>query len=225
MKKIAIILAALVLLAFLSVGLFIDSIVASAIEGAATSALGVETEVGSTDVGLLSGGLALSNLRIANPPGYETPHLLTLGHVDARISVGSLWDDTIVTERILLEDLSVNAETRGGKLNFEVVRENVRRTGSAKPSGEGAGKTVKRFVIDELLIRNTTAQVKTPILNLSTEIPEIRLTDIGKEGGRGVSHSELAQLILKEVEKAATKGNTSPGGGLLDKLKEKLGRP
>ena len=71
--KLVAVLLILLVLATVAVALYIDTIAKTAIERGATYALGVETTLGSADVGLLSGTFSMGDLTVANPAGFESP--------------------------------------------------------------------------------------------------------------------------------------------------------
>ena len=216
MKRIILIVLGVLLVGFLAVGFYIDSIVESQIEERASDALGVETRVGSTDVGILSGGLDLGNLRIANPEGFDAEHILTVGQVSLRVSLGTLMSETITAPSLLIRNLQLYVENKDGRTNIAELRDNLRRARGG--SGGGSGK---KFVIEEVVIEGIRAQVSLPAVDpVTLEIPEIRLKDVGKGGGSPVGQDQLIQLIVDEIARQAM--SKASGPGLIDQIKKRL---
>lgn len=205
MKKILIVLTVLALIV-LAVGLTLDGIVASAIESGASGALGISTSVGSADLSLFSGGLQISALEVNNPPGFESEHIFEVGNTEIDVSLGTVFDDTIIAPRLLVEDVVINVEQKRGKMNYSTLRDNLRK----RKAGSGSRSTSgKRFVIEEVLIRNIVTNLNFPPLQTSVTVPEIRIKDVGK-GSEGAAQDELAEKIFEEIFKAVSK----QGGGI-----------
>ena len=112
-----IIVVGLVVVVLLVVGAFfwIDSIAKAGVETGGTYALGVDTTLDGMDVGVLSGGVEMSALNVANPTGFESPHFLHLGTGRVAVSLGSLTEDKVVVPEFTLSGLSLNLESKSGK--------------------------------------------------------------------------------------------------------------
>ena len=75
-------------------GLFyLDRVVGASIERGGSYALGVDTELRSVRLGLLSGEFSLSGLTVANPPGFETPHFFRLEREQCHQAVNGALDN------------------------------------------------------------------------------------------------------------------------------------
>ena len=75
--------------------IFVDSIIQGAVEKGATYATGVETHLGHVSAGIFAGTLELSDLTIANPPGFRAEPFLKLGSAQAAWDNGTLLSDKI----------------------------------------------------------------------------------------------------------------------------------
>ena len=200
--KLVAVLLVLLVLATVAVVLYIDTIAKIAIERSATYALGVETTLGSADVGLLSGTFSMGDLTVANPAGFESPHFTHLQEGPVEVALGSLRKETVELPTLILSDLDIQLDKSEGKANYDVILDNLRRF----ESGEDAEKEAdgKKFVINEVLIQRIVVHVQlNPIggdlTKLDVPIDEVRLRNVGSDTDQSVLMSELASVIIKAV--------------------------
>jgi len=125
-KMVAVLLILLVL-ATVAVAFYIDTIAKTAIERGATYALGVETTLGSADVGLLSGTFSMGDLTVANPAGFESPYFTHLGQGDVEVALKTLRQETVELPTLTLTDLEIYLDKKEGKANYDVILENLKR--------------------------------------------------------------------------------------------------
>ncbi len=229
MKTLLKLFGVLLLLLLLGLGAtvyYADSLLERGVEQGASYALGVDTEVDSVSVGLLSGRLAVDGLSIHNPPGFDSPYFFSLGSVRLLLPPKTLLEDTITVPLLALDGIDVNLEKSAAGSNYQVILDSLKRFESSEAGGrseavdEDGGKS---FVIKELSITNVNATVTLALLgdqksSLSASIPEIKLHDIGQDSG-GVDFSELAAIVTKAVLQAVSRAGIAPG----DILKELSG--
>ncbi len=204
---------------------YIDRIVAVAIEKGAEVALGVETKLDSLRLGFVSGEFGLSELRVSNPSGFERPNFIRLGRADVVLPLPSLMDDPLVVPLLALSEIEVSLERSEGKTNYGVILDNLSRLSSgegkpASPPSEGG----RGFIIQELVIRDITAHTRLEALGaklseLSVEVPEIRLQNIGSGSENGIPGEKLVAIVTKAILQAIAKN----GIGLPQDLARELG--
>jgi len=211
LPKIALSLLTLVAAVAVAIVVYLDAIVGKAIETGCTRALGVEARVGWVRVGLVTGNFSVGRLRIANPPGFEADHFISFDKIHFEIPPDSFRQDTVVVPLLELDGVEVALETVGGKKNYEVILDNLRRftkSGSADPKAKApaAGDEVgaKALEIHEGVIRDIVATVdlgKVPghADRMVVEIPEIRLKANEATGSAQVSVAEVTQVIVTAV--------------------------
>lgn len=222
MKKgllaIGILLAIIVVLVLGVIGVgfyYIDSLAKAGIERGATYALDVPTTLDSADVQVFAGKFSMAGLNVANPQGFSSPHFLALGDGGVAVSLGTLNSKTVVLPELNLSDIDVNLQKAGGKANYQVILDNLKRLESGgKPkepkAGSGGGKD---FVIKKVEIKNITAHVDLlPVGGDATKVdvtvPEILLTDVGQGG---VPMSQLVNVLTQAILTAIVKN----GAGLI----------
>ena len=212
-KMVAVLLILLVL-ATVAVALYIDTIAKTAIERGATYALGVETTLGSADVGLLNGTFSMGDMTIANPAGFESPYFTHLGQGDVEVALKTLRQETVELPTLTLTDLEIYLDKKEGKANYDVILENLKRFESQENAQDDAGG--KKFIIEEVLIKNIMVHVQLlplggDLTKLDVPIDEVRLHDVGSGTDGSVLMSELTSVIIKAVLAAIVQ----KGGGLI----------
>ncbi len=212
MKKIKrLIVGVVVLLVVVAVAalLWIDHIAKAGVETGATYALGVNTTVDSVDVGVLTGGVEMDALNVANPQGYGSDHFLRLGKGKVAVSLGSLMNETVILPELTLAGISMNLERRGTKGNYQVILDNLRKFESqeaAEPVPDEPGQG-KKFVIEKVDISDVQVQVELlPIGGDATRLPvrieRIELKNVGSDSESGVLLSELTGILIQALLKS-----------------------
>jgi hypothetical protein len=226
-KKIVVVVVAVVILVIVAAVVWIDRLAKVGVETGGQFAFGVPTKLDSADIGILAGRSALSGLNIANPPGFDTPHLLKLDNAALAVALGSLTGDTVEIPEFSLTGIDMNLESKSGKANFKVVLDNLGRFESSKkePQPEKAKGEGKKFVIREIVIKNVKVNVALlPIggeaTRVTVPIDELRLKNVGTAGNNGIELGQVAGTLLKAIILAAMeKGGSIVPGDLLNELK------
>ncbi len=189
-----VVLGAIVVIVFMS----IDSIAKAAIVRGSTYALGVQTTLASADIGILSGEFAMKGLNVANPEGFESDFFLHLDEGFLAVSLGSLRQDTVEVPTLALTGIDINIEKRGGKANYKIITDNLKRFETADTdddSGQAdAGKPGKKFVVHEIILRDVNVKVDFGMTRMEVPIEEVRMTEVGSES---MTTAELTDRIIK----------------------------
>lgn len=213
MKRAVKIVGAIALvLVLLLVGLFfwIDGIAKVGVETGATYALGVETTLERMSIGVFSGEAGMSKLNVRNPVGFDTPHFLELGNGNVAVSLGSLMDDTVVVPELTLSSLSMNLERKGGKANYQVILDGLKRFDTREdappsaPQDKAEAEEGKKFIVRHVAINDVNVQVDwLPVGGELTRVPlrieRIELHDVGSESANGVQLAELTGILIKAI--------------------------
>ena len=211
---IVLLVAALVVVSF-----YIDSIARTAIERGATYALGVETTLASADVGITSGKFSMAGLNVDNPSGFNTDHFLDLGEAGVQVSLGSLRSETVRLPVLRFDSLDVNIERKSGSTNVQGIMNNLKRFESTDESTKESKGGGKKFIIDEIDIRNVAIHVDAlpmggELSRINLPIEQIQLKNVGSDTKGGVLLSDLAGIIVKAIMAAAVE----QGGDLIPQL-------
>ena len=203
------IVAALVL-ALGAASIYLDRIVKPVVEQATTRALGLETTMGSMRVALGVGSIRISDLVVANPSGFEGPHLLALREGHVSISLRTVLDDPIEVREITLEGVDLVLEQRGRHTNYGILLGNLQSAESAaakSPPQDSEDAGGPGVLVRELVIRDTEAHVRVlsgfgrAERTFSVRVPEIHLRNLGASS-EGLPLAELVGAVTKAVLKS-----------------------
>ncbi len=248
MKKPAIIiggglavLVAVVVIALVVVWSNLDSIVKAAIEEVGSDATQASVTVDNVGLDIPNGSGSISGLVVGNPSGFEAPNAFNLGSISVKLDTGSVTGDTILINEIIVDAPKLTYELTGDGNNIGALRKNVEEyakqfssgSGGQASSGGGGEGAQKKLIIERLVLKNGSVAIRAPLANveLSQPLPEVVLTDIGKQTG-GAHAAEVAQQVFAAVSSAVgsavsnsalTKMLSEQGGAVLEALKGGLG--
>lgn len=209
--RVAIGLVVLILLALVTLGLFLDRAIKSGVEVAGPKLAKVEVRLASVNVSLLSGSGSVKGLVVGNPEGYKTPHAISVGRASVALQPGSLLSDKIVIRSIRIESPEIIFEGGLRGNNLSQIRDNLTAALGARkpdaPPAPGSETPPKKLQVDELLI--TGAQVKVSLKGTGgfaapVPLPDIHFTNLG-QGPEGITPGELAQKVLAAITEGAVK--------------------
>jgi hypothetical protein len=235
MKKILLGLIVVVVLAVAGVAWWLykerDSLIADAIRTYGPQILGVSVKLGGVKTDVANQSAALHGLVIGNPPGFQTPHALSLGAVSLKLDIASLTRDVILIKEISIVKPDVTYEHKSGGSNLDVIQRNVEKNIAEKTAALGVGKDNnakdkapgKKFIIEHVYIKDAKANVSADILQgktLSVPIADLHLTDIGKKTN-GATAGEAAKQIVTAITANVTKAANSAIGIDVESLKKK----
>ena len=203
-KKIVAAVVVIIVVLIVAVFFWIDRLAKAGVEGGATYALGVDTQLDSMDVGVFSGSVAMADLNVANPTGFESPHFLQLGEGRVSVSLGTLMEDKVVLSELTLSGLNLNLVHHKGKANYKVILDNLKKfeSGEKKEAAEEEGG--KRFVVQKVTVRDVHVEVEMlPIGGALTRVPiiidAIELENVGSDSDKGILLADLTNIILKAI--------------------------
>lgn len=209
MKRIVIVAIVVVIVAAVAVGIIylasnLNSLVAAAIEKSGSDVTGTSVRVSGVDISLREGRGSITDLRIANPDGFEKGDVFSLGNITVDIDLTSVRKDPVVIDEIRIRAPLVNAEiTEAGSSNIDELRKRVGAHGAGSAeSAEGSQKNIRimKFVFEKGRIEVDASALG--VEKRTIELPEIHLTDVG--GANGAPPDQLAKLIIGEVAKSVT---------------------
>lgn len=184
----------------------LNEIVRTAVEEAGTRVTSVDVTLGLVDIDISEARAGMSNLNVANPVGFKTDYAFNLGDIKVSLDSATIGENPIVVKEVFITNPRVIYELGEGLSNVETIqayvnqfiKENVGESDST--SSESTGDEQK-IVINNLYIRGAEVSVSHPLLDgdkIGTTVPEIHLTDIGKDDG-GASPAEVAGVIIDKL--------------------------
>ena len=196
-------LVGLVVLALLSLPLWIGPTVASVARCVVPSYTGCDFRLESVRLNPFTGRLQLVEAHLANPRGFRQPEAFSVATVRVDVAVGSFFSSTVHIREIAIEGAFVGYDSQNGTNNFAAILANVEaKTGPSEKTSKGAeGKegAGKKVVIDRFRLAGT--RVNLGMLPLA--IPTIELTDIGKDTG-GATFVEVRDAVWANLAKFVT---------------------
>lgn len=215
------------LLLLVGINLWLDMLVRTAVEQVVSQLTRTKVTLERVQIGVLKGGVRLDGLEIANPPGFTAPHAVRLGSARTRLAVGTILSDTVVIDEILVDSLDVSYEGIPTS-NLGVIQGNVAAAvpaGSSKPAeARTASSASKRLLIKKFSLTNGRIAARIGGESLRLGLPDIHLTDIGKETG-GATPEQVVSAVLTAITRSATgvvTDQASRAGSAVSKVEESL---
>jgi hypothetical protein len=220
MKKIVVALLVLALVVGAGVWYFVsyrlDSLIETRIEQAGSASFGSRVSVGAVTTNIRDGSLQISNITVANPPGFESPNAFSLDSIQAAVDYAN-FD----IQRVVIDKPSIVIEEIGGKTNFEQMLAELERM-EAEPAGPGADEP--QIVLRHFRMNESRAAFQSESLDRYTdvEIDAVELHDI-----RGTP-TEVAKVIAREVldevtAEAATELLKAQAGKKYEEMEQQVG--
>lgn len=205
LKKIVAVVIVVIVALIVAVFVWIDQVAKAGVEGGATYALSVDTELDGMDVGVFSGRVAMAGLTVANPTGFKSPYFLQIGEGRVGVSLGTLMEDKVVLPELILSGLNLNLEHHKGKANYKVIMDNLKKFESGEKKEKAPEeKEGKRFVVQKVVVRDVHVEVEMlavggNLTRVPITIEAIELENVGSESDQGIPLAELTNVILKSI--------------------------
>lgn len=214
MKKL-LLLALLLALAAYGLAAVGGSLLAKGIEVGGKFSTGAETKVGSALVKPWSGEFSVSGLSIGNPEGFKTETSLRADSIRVTAKLGTLLDDVIVIDRIVIEEPEVTLEMAAGGTNLGKLLKKL----ESMRGDKGSSKSLE---VGTVVIQRPKVRLAQSILlqaEQTIQLGDLTLKDIGGKGDqkRAVTLSELIALIFARIS-----GAVGGDGGVPNELKNLL---
>lgn len=207
-----------------------------AIEKTGSELLNTTVTVDSASLSLLSGTLDIKNLKLRNPEGYSAGNAANIGSFNVKLDIMSLLSPTIIVNDIQVTNSSVLLEINENGSNFSTFLKTLKANDGTDISKSGdittdstpatsSTKPQKKVIIDHLKISEVT--VKLALSQKSTQgfeaelpLPEIEMTDIGKD--RDTTLSQALVIIGQEMGQFAGTDFNSTMQRVLHNTKDQL---
>ena len=174
-----------------------DSMIASNIETRASASMGAQVTVGTVKTDIKGGSLTISNITIANPPGFKNKNAFSLNGIEAAIDYSN-YD----IKRVVIDKPEIVIEELGGETNFSRMLARIEKQGSEPESDPAAeGKEEPIIVIRHFRMNESRGSFESESLDKysNLEIDAIELSNI-----KGTP-SEVSEIIAKKIINEITK--------------------
>jgi len=185
----------------------LGSLIRVAVEKYGSEITQANVQLNEADVSVSSGQGALRGLKIGNPKGFRTTTAFQLDEISVAVDVGTITSNPVVVKEIVISAPQVTYELGPEGSNIDALKRNVDNYTKA---GSGAEKSAAaeekpsgpKLVIQNLYIRNGNVNIGSTVSDqtMSTTLPDIHLTNIGKEKN-GATPGEIAETIIDALAK------------------------
>jgi len=192
----------------------LDSIIKAAVEDYGSEIIQADVSLDKVKIEPTSGEGSLSGLTVGNPKGFKSDSAFRLGEVSVALDIATVTEDVIVIKKIVIDAPEITYELGKGGDNLRAIQKNVDDYAAQFASDEGAEVEPEssgegpKLVIQDLYVRNGKIEAVIPGLGgekkLGASLPEIHLSDIGKEG-EGATPGEVVKKVLGAVTSSAGK--------------------
>jgi hypothetical protein len=207
--KITAIIAAVFLGVLLLVGMTLDGIVESGIEGSGSSLLQTEVEVDDIDISIFGGSANMDGFIVYNPEGFSDQAAISLRGIEIDIDIRSLFSETIVVNSIRVKNPEIIFEQKGTKVNLRELSSNL-SSGSEDDSEKSM--IIKEFVLEEGKV-TISSELETE-RSVEASIDRLELNGIGESGSNTVTDA-MRQVLTPIIQNAISKAVRS---GVMDQL-------
>jgi uncharacterized protein involved in outer membrane biogenesis len=209
MNKIVYILGAIIAI-IVAVGIYLfvfaGDLIKSAVETIGSDATQAKVTLNSVDLDMFQGSGGMKGLTVGNPKGFKTPSAFELGAISMQIDKESIGKNPIVIKSIAITGPVVTYEKAGGTSNVDAIKANVDAYAKKFASGgeakkEASGGEEQKLVIEKLTITGGKVNLNAGILgdkSLEAALPDITLTDIGKDSG-GSSPAAVTKAVIDKL--------------------------
>lgn len=204
-STIVVIVVALIVVTLIVIGVNLGRIVKDGIEDYGPKMTQTSVSVDKVTLSILTGSAKVTQLSVGNPQGYKSPQAIAVGTIAVGLNPMSLMSDKIVVRSIKLESPQVTFEGGLSGNNLSQILDNINSSGKSggtlSTNVAAQPKSEKKYEVDDLLVTGAKAEVilTSPVQRqMSLTLPEIHLTDLGKDGD-GITASDLSQRVLSAI--------------------------
>ena len=162
-----------------------------------------EVRLQSADISIFSAEANLKDFYLGNPKGFASPKAMSVRSIQVNVDESTLTEDTVIIDSIQVLAPEIVYEKVGNTDNFNAILNNVKKsakmtdkTAGEKPVKESEGK---KLLIRNLLVKDGKVHLSIAMLgaeeSVSANLPDIHMTDLGKEGG-GASPAKIFESVL-----------------------------
>lgn len=215
-----IILIALVIGLYLSLGFIIKKAVSTAVP----PITGTPASVENVDISLFKGHIGIEGLKVGNPKGFAEENIFELGSIMVDFDLQSVLTDKIIIKQIAIKNTKVDAEiNKSGNINLTQLQNNVNQylgvgSNETKPAvkeeRKPASESAKKVIIKKLTIDDSTLTLGALGQTLDIPLPDIHKTNIGEDQKKEYTLKDTVALILSYFTTDSLKAVVNSGSEL-----------
>jgi uncharacterized protein involved in outer membrane biogenesis len=182
----------------------INGIVKDVVESEGPKVTQTDVTLGGVDIQLRKGRGELSDLVIANPPGFDSAEAFHADQLVLQIKPSSLVGDVIIIEEIVVKGVNVTAEQKGLTTNLQTLLKSVQESagGEQEPA---SGESDIRLMVEKLSFADSSLKLITEDYgSYPVDLPGLELTNLGSPEN-GLTPAQLGEAILEPALRQAAK--------------------
>lgn len=211
-------LVVLVLIGYVTLQLFLGSIVRAGVNQFGPELTQTKVELSSAHVSPLSGIGTLKGLTVGNPAGWSNHNAFYLGSVHIEMKPFSVFGDHIIINEIAIDRPEFTYETKVISSNIGDILKNIEKA----MGGESAGNAPKakngqplKIEVKHFALRGGRVTLGVGVAAVTMPMPPVELTNVGTAEG-GVTPAGFAAAVMRSVTTsvvaASTQALTKVGG-------------
>lgn len=189
--------------------LTVDGMVKSKIEESGMALLSTKVEVDDVDISIFDSQAEINGFAVYNPEGFSKEKAISFEDIKLDLDPKSLFADTIIIDRIYVENPEILFEQKGNGINLRELNSNL---SSSSNNGNSKPVVINTFILEEaeILILSDLDKER----RVKGTMNRMELYDIGREGSNTVDDA-MQQILEPIIEKALVEAVKS---GVLDRL-------
>lgn len=201
----------------------LDSVIKSGVESAGPDFLSVDVSVGNVSISPFSGKIEVTDFAVGQPDGFGDGPMVQLGEFKMKVETGTLMDDHVIVDEIIIDRPMFDARMIGSQSNFQALQEKL----AASAGGDTVGGEEITLTIRRMVVKSPQISVqKDGLLSVDEDIAlaDFTLSDLGTDE-KGLSPKEIARHLMDTLQPQITKALISAGasGKLKDIAKDARG--
>jgi hypothetical protein len=207
--------------------MFSGNLLKDGIETYGPQYLGADVEVQAVDLSLAEGSGEVRGLQIGNPTGFDGAHAMRLGKIKMVLDIDHISEELVVLKQVAIDGAEIAAIAKGKSTNLQQLMDNVTAAAGLEETANDSGSEIK-LIIDRLDFTNAKTSVSSDVLgDVSVDIPDIHLKDIGR-ASNGVTVAEAVKQLMEPIYKSVSRAMIAQGldldvDGLKSNVQEQLG--
>ncbi len=197
-----------------------DSIAKQLSEQLASDALGVDVTIGDIEISLEEKKVVVSDLRIANPPGYAKPEAMSVKTIT--IAAESFSKELLSFARVEVDGTNVNLEVGKKGTNLGDLKKNIDRKNKGESSSASKKSTssttahseeeqikviVKKFALTRAQLNPSVTLIKKDLAFIT--VPDIHLSGIGQKENGILAKDAVSQIMDAVLERFNKSANSA----------------
>lgn len=178
----------------------IDGILRSAIQSAMKKQLNTDISISKVSLKIASGTIEISNLKIANPKGYQYKDILELKSLLVKTSLGSLLSNPVEINQITMDDIAMVIEQKGLSSNLkDLLKGMPPSTAQEKPAEKQKNVHISSVDINNISVTAKLLPIPGKSDAVVLKVESLHLSDVG---GNNKSLAQVVGIIFAKISSA-----------------------